>query len=151
MTILYTSLIVHIIAGLVGVISAFALLIGFLRHVPKIRALKIWSVITFFSFILSWATGAYYYVLYYGKAVKPVILAGAYPWVHKIVMEAKEHIFLFIPFMTLVVMIGIFTAPDAILGDRPIKKSLAWLSAFVFVLGALIALAGVAISGAARQ
>ena len=80
-----------------------------------------------------------------------MILAGAYPWVHKIVMEAKEHIFLFIPFMTLVVMIGIFAAPDAILGDRPIKKSLAWLSAFVFVLGALIALAGVAISGAARQ
>ena len=35
MTILYTSLIVHIIAGLVGVISAFALLIGLLHRVPK--------------------------------------------------------------------------------------------------------------------
>ncbi|MEK7593834.1 MAG: hypothetical protein AAB471_01570 [Patescibacteria group bacterium] len=151
MTILYTSLIVHIIAGLVGVISAFALLIGLLHRVPKIRSLKIWSVITFFSFILSWATGAYYYVLYYGKAVKPVILAGGAPWAHKIVMEAKEHVFLFIPFVAFVIMVGIFAAPDAILGDRPIKKSLAWLSAFVFVLGALIALAGVAISGAARQ
>lgn len=151
MTILYIALIVHIIAGLIGVISAFALLIGLLRRVPKIRSLKIWSLAVFLSFMVSWFSGAYYYVLYYGKAVKPIIVGGAYPWAHKIVMEAKEHIFLFIPFVALVVMIGIFAAPDAILGDRPIKKSLAWLSAFVFVLGALIALAGVAISGAARQ
>ena len=48
MIILYTALVAHIIIGLVGVISAFALLIGFLRRMPKIRALKIWSVITFF-------------------------------------------------------------------------------------------------------
>ena len=41
---------------------------------------------TFASFIISWISGAYYYVLYYGTAVKPVIVAGDYPWAHKIIM-----------------------------------------------------------------
>lgn len=151
MTLLQTALVTHIILGLVGVIGAFALLIGLLHRLPKIRSLKIWSVATFLSFIISWISGAYYYVLYYGTAVKPVIVAGAYPWAHKIIMEAKEHIFLFIPFVALVLVIGIYFAPDDIANDKPIKKSLAWLAAFVFVTSALIALAGVAISGAARQ
>ena len=151
MTLLQTALVTHIILGLIGVIGAFATLIGLLHRLPKIRSLKIWSVATFASFIISWISGAYYYVLYYGTAVKPVIVAGDYPWAHKIIMEAKEHIFLFIPFVALVLMLGIYFAPDDIVNDKPIKKSLAWLAVFVFVTSALIALAGVAISGAARQ
>lgn len=151
MTILYTALVAHIILGLIGVIGAFALLIGLLHRLPKIRSLKNWSLVTLFSFVASWISGAYYYVLYYGKAVKPIIVSSAYPWAHQVIMEAKEHIFLFIPFVALVIVAGIYFAPEDIGSDKPIKKSLAWLAAFVFILSALIALAGVAISGAARQ
>ncbi|OGZ04206.1 MAG: hypothetical protein A2648_01330 [Candidatus Lloydbacteria bacterium RIFCSPHIGHO2_01_FULL_41_20] len=150
MTILYAMLILHIITGLIGVMSAFSMLIGFLRRVPKIGALKGWSLVSAISFILSWISGAYYYVLYYGGNVKPIILKSAYPWAHQIVMEAKEHVFLFIPLVSIVVSIGIFLAGEDILNDKPIKKSLAWLTAFVFILGVVISLAGVGISGAVR-
>ena len=151
MTTLYIALILHIIIGLIGVMSSFALLIGILKRSVNIKSLKAWSVTTFVSFLISWISGAYYYVLYYGGNVKPVILNSAYPWIHQIVMETKEHVFLFIPFVSFVVLMGIFMAPDAISNDRPIKKSLAFLTAFIFILGALITLAGVGISGAAHK
>jgi len=53
-------------------------------------------------FLTSWASGAYYYVIHYGKNVKPIIVAGSYPWAHTFFMEAKEHVFLIIPFLALV-------------------------------------------------
>jgi hypothetical protein len=33
--------------------------------------------------------------------VKPLIKEGPLPWAHKIVMETKEHVFIFLPFLGL--------------------------------------------------
>src|SRR3989338_3609359 len=48
------------------------------------------------GFLGSWIAGGYYYVVTYGPLVKPIIKGGSAPWAHAIVMEAKEHIFLFL-------------------------------------------------------
>jgi len=40
-------------------------------------------------------------VEFYGSTVKPFIKEGPYPWAHKVVMETKEHVFLFLPFLGL--------------------------------------------------
>ena len=48
---------------------------------------------------LSWIVGGYYYVAYYGSTVKPLIKGGATPWVHYVIMETKEHVFIFIPLL----------------------------------------------------
>src|SRR3990167_6368538 len=60
------------------------------------KRLKWVAVFAAGSFGLSWFVGGYYYVKFYGSLVKPVILKSAVPWAHAVVMESKEHIFLFI-------------------------------------------------------
>src|SRR3989344_6768256 len=56
------------------------------------------------AFIASWIAGGYYYVVHYGTLVKPVIKAGVAQWVHNIIMETKEHIFLFVIPLSLTVL-----------------------------------------------
>ena len=51
----------------------------------------------------SWAVGGFYYVTDYGTAVKPIIKEGPLPWAHSVITETKEHLFLFIPFIALLV------------------------------------------------
>ena len=86
----------HLGAAILG-IDGFLWLLGelFAERVHMTRA-RIAGLIGLFGFIGSWLLGGYYYLNYYGSLVKPGIVAGTAPWAHKIAMEAKEHIFLFI-------------------------------------------------------
>jgi len=81
--------------------------------------------------------------------VKPVIKSGVAPWVHNIVMETKEHIFLFIiPLSVTVFFITLLGKEDI---DRlKIRNIVLWLSGGIAVLGLLIGAMGFAISAAAR-
>lgn len=101
------------------------------------------------AFVGSWLAGGYYYVIYYGKLVKPGILHGAAPWAHDIIMETKEHIFLFIiPLAATVLFITLLPKEEM---ERLKIRSLAWwLSGAVAVLGLLIGAMGFIISAAAR-
>ena len=45
----------------------------------------------------AWLMGGYEYLTVYASQLKPVILAGTSSWAHRILMEAKEHLFLFLP------------------------------------------------------
>ena len=47
----------------------------------------------------AWFAGGYYYVEFYGAQVKPYIKEGPFPWAHGVVMETKEHVFLFLPLL----------------------------------------------------
>lgn len=47
----------------------------------------------------AWFGGGFYYLEIYGSAVKPFIKEGPMPWAHGVVMETKEHVFLFLPFL----------------------------------------------------
>jgi hypothetical protein len=86
--------------------------------------------------------------VYYGKVVKPVITAGEYPWAHAVFMEGKEHVFLILPFMALALTMGlVFLRKNQ---NTQLQKALAALAATLVILGLFVALAGVAVSGAAR-
>src|SRR3989344_4108764 len=143
-------LIAHIIFGLLGVIAFYAVWMGLLKHKPSPRFLKFSSLWGFIALVLSWFTGGYYYVAYYGTTVKPVIKAGGYPWAHALFMEAKEHVFLLLPFLAAVVALVIWfwsermeTETATPLGSGfQIKRSLVLLSGLITVLGIIITLAG---------
>jgi hypothetical protein len=100
--------------------------------------------------VAAWVIGGYYYVTTYGPVEKPVILGSAYPWVHKVVMEGKEHVFLFIPIMAAVVTIALFSAKGfkemAVKG----RTALGILSALVFLSGFSMALLGFLIAASVR-
>ncbi len=144
------NLILHVLLGVFGVIASYAVWLALLKHTVNTMNARSWSLLATLFYILSWLSGGYYYVTYYGQAVRSVIKAGAYPWAHTVFMEWKEHIFLFLPFLALVVFLVLFLAGERVVGDRQLKSQLATLCGVVTALGIFVTLVGVVVSGAVR-
>jgi len=139
----------HLGFAIVG-IDAFLWLLGQFKDDGGLRKSRIMTAaIGVAAFVASWIAGGYYYVIYYGTLVKPVIKSGLAPWAHNIIMETKEHIFLFvIPLAMTVLCITLLEKEDV---ERLALRRLAmWLSGTVAVLGFLIGAMGFIISAAAR-
>ncbi|MEK7524615.1 MAG: hypothetical protein AAB588_06345 [Patescibacteria group bacterium] len=131
-------------------IDAFLWLFGKLKEVGSSRKSKIiTAAIGTAAFAGSWLAGGYYYVIYYGTLVKPIIKSGLAPWAHNIIMETKEHVFLFI--IPLAVMVLLITLLEKDEMERlKLNKLTLWLTGFVVALGFLIGAMGFVISAAAR-
>ncbi len=139
----------HLGFAIVG-IDAFLWLLGKLKGDGGSRkSMIVTAAVGVGAFVASWLAGGYYYVVYYGVLVKPIIKGGAAPWVHNIIMETKEHIFLFvIPLAVTVLCITLLEKGDL---ERLKLRRLAWmLSGAVAALGLLIGAMGFIISAAAR-
>ncbi len=140
---------VHLGFAIVG-IDAFLWLLGKLNDKSGSRKSKIvTAAIGAAAFLGSWIAGGYYYVVYYGTLVKPVIKSGVTPWVHNIIMETKEHIFLFvIPIAVTILFITLLGEED--MERLKLRRVTLWLSGTVAALGLLIGAMGFMISAAAR-
>lgn len=145
---LQNFLIWHVLLGLLGIVLFTMVLVGLLRSKPKLRALKLSSLVGLLSFLGSWVLGGYYYVVFYGDAVKPIIKAGDYPWAHLVLMETKEHAFLFLPILAIVVTFAIFWGGNQLLADEKFKNSLAVVNLLIVLIGVAILFMGFLISSA---
>ena len=139
----------HLGFAIIG-IDAFLWLLGKFKDdggSRKSRIVTAWVGVV--AFLASWLTGGYYYVVYYGTFVKPVIKSGVAPWVHNIIMETKEHVFLFIiPLAMTVLFITLLEKED--MERLKLRRLALWLAGTVAVLGLLIGAMGFVISAAAR-
>lgn len=147
---LQAALVLHVVTGVGGVVALYALWMGLLKRTPVLERLRAWSFASLLFFVLSWLTGGYYYVTYYGKAVKPVIKAGDFPWAHAVFTEAKEHVFLFLPVLAAVLFLALLWGGDEIERSSALKRSLVFLAGAATIVGILVTLSGVVISGAVR-
>lgn len=151
MTLLQTiALVVHVMAGLIGVIAAYANLIEILRREPQIKKLITASVFSLVGYLLSWVSGGYYYLTYYGSQVKPLILNGPNPWAHSVFTESKEHIFIFLPLIALVTCLLVCANNTKVIQPGSLKKSFIWLTVMQVGLGAFVTVAGFIMSGSVR-
>ena len=141
---------VHIIIGIIGTIASYATLLWLFKRKIPIRLLKISSIITFAAYIIAWITGGYYYVVYYGSNVKPIIKDGSNPWAHSIIMETKEHIFLFLPLLAFVILLVVWFKGDSLQENRSLRNALALVILITLVISVSMALGGIVISGSAR-
>ncbi len=141
-------LVAHVIFGLFGVAAIHFAYMQLIRSHPPYRLVtwSAWSSV--FLFFTSWITGAYYYVVYYGASVKPVILAGDYPWAHQFFMEAKEHVFILIPFLAIVSALGAHALGHHETSE--LKRAVSWTMLLTILLGIGVAASGILISGAVR-
>jgi hypothetical protein len=97
-----------------------------------------------------WVVGGYNYLTAYGSQVKPVILAGPEPWAHSIVMEVKEHIFVFLPIIIIALSLTLaILDKDALLKDPEARRTVAitaslalFMVLLMFLMGAIISSAG---------
>lgn len=147
---LTTILILHVMLGLVGIIASYAAWMALLKKTPSLRILKISALLATVSLFGAWIAGGIYYVVHYGTAVKPRILAGNYAWVHQIVTEAKEHMFLLLPFAALAMAAVIYRSGDRLAIDERMRWGVTFLAGVITVIAVIVALAGIVISGAAR-
>lgn len=131
-------------------IDAFLWLLGEMSHTPwQLKRLRLAALIGVIGYAVSWMAGGYYYVKFYGALVKPIIKAGSAPWVHNIIMETKEHIFLFIiPLAVTVALIAWLREEDWQMLN--IRRPSLILIGLVAGLGLLIGLLGFFISATAR-
>ena len=113
------------------------------------RAQKLALVGSLF-FVLSWITGGYYYVKYYGTSVKALIKEGPSPWAHSIIMETKEHIFLLLPFIAIFTYLLIKYYSKDIIKNKSLKKATLLLCLLTFLISMSMAFMGYLISTAAR-
>jgi hypothetical protein len=151
MSTLFASLLTtHVVLGLIGVIASFMVTFMLLKDELAVSTLKKASLTAFLAYIISWLSGGWYYWKYYGTVVKPVIMKGNYTWAHSVFMEAKEHVFLFLPFVTLCLMLIIWCAPNALATNSQLKKRTFFLSLMITILAIVVTLSGVLITGGAR-
>ncbi len=148
-TIFTFTLITHVIAGVIGVMTLYAILMNLFKRKSSIRFLKFASVTAFVSYLMSWFSGGYYYVLRYGPEVKPLIKGGDYPFVHSFFMETKEHLFLLLPILTFILMLVFFFREKEIVSGGKTKQALVYITVLSFVTALFITLSGILISGSA--
>ena|SRR3989344_5937755 len=139
----------HLGFGVLG-IDGFLWLLGELLASSgnKVR-MKYAAWIGLSGFSLSWLAGGYYYVVYYGTLVKPIIKSGLAPWAHAIIMEAKEHIFILILPVAITAVLSAL-ASDDIRAKLNAPKETTKLIGLVAGLGLAIGAMGFIISAAAR-
>lgn len=136
---------IHAAIGELGVAAFVWVFIELLSNKPALHRVRNAAIVGTIAFFISWFTGGYYYLVQYGPNVKPLIKAGAQPWIHSIVMEIKEHIFLFMPILALLT--------TALVNNykTTYKKIIQKNSVLIVILGALMMTMGYIISTGARE
>jgi len=143
-----TILISHVFLGLLAIAFSVAVFLFLARERYNKKFLKIASLSAFLSYLFSWVLGGYYYLYNYGANVKPGIKAGDFAWVHSVVMETKEHIFLFLPFLAFILFLFIWFCSSLLEERRSLRRLLTILALLNVILGVVIAFMGMVISGA---
>lgn len=145
---LVAALITHVIIGVIGIGMHNVLLMHLLKHEPKYAFLEKMAWGAALCYFIVWSASAYHYVSHYGSAVRPRILAGATPIGHTFFMEAKEHIFLLLPFAAIAIALTVSLLKKY--PDPRVKKSVAFLTLAALAGGVFVAAAGIFISGSIR-
>lgn len=136
----------HAFIGELGIASFIWVFVEMLKpDAKRIKRAKIAAILGVLFFLASWFFGGYYYLNDYGDGVKQIIKAGPQPWAHKIFTETKEHVFLFLPFLSLLTYSLILRFEKETKNPK-LKKSILIMSLTIIVIGALMALMGYLIS-----
>ena len=134
-------------AALMFVWSFIELYSGAESNIRRAKLAVLLGVVFIFA---AWFAGGFYYVEFYGSGVKPLIKAGPYPWAHKVVMETKEHIFLFLPFLGLMAYGVMQRFGNRMAQDRRARVAALYAVGSVAVMAATMALFGFIVSSGFR-
>jgi hypothetical protein len=117
----------------------------------RIKRARIAAVLGAIFIFGSWAAGGFYYVNVYGQEVKPAIKAGPEPWAHSIFMETKEHVFLFLPFLSVLEVFMVFGYGNKLIKDRRMRLSVLLIAGLIVLLGLAMVGMGYIISSGFRS
>lgn len=138
--------------GLVALALVWVILeVRYPKDRSLVRARVASYLAVFFVTAGCWIAGGYNYLTSYGSQVKPVILDGPQPWAHEIIMEMKEHVFVFLPIVALALSITLSVLDrDTFLSDAKLRRALTMISFLAFFMVLLMFLMGAIISNAGQ-
>lgn len=144
-------ILIHAICAELGLFAFLWVLVEMLNP-TETRILRAQNAALFgFAFLFfAWLVGGFYYVEIYGLHVKPLIKASDAAWAHTIVMEVKEHVFLFLPILATVTIAILFKYDTELIENRDARLSVVLLAGLIFLLGFAIAGMGALISSGYR-
>ncbi len=134
----------HAGLGELGAIAFIWAFVELLDPTPKrLKRAKIAGWIGFIAFLAAWVAGGFYYVEFYGENVKPLIKEGPSKWAHSLIMETKEHLFLFLPFLSALALAAMYKVQE--------RKPLLLLTGLIVLLAFSMAGMGFLISSGYRD
>ena len=116
----------------------------------RIARAQVAALTGFACLFFAWLVGGFYYVEVYGLHVKPLIKASDAKWVHSIVMEVKEHVFLFLPILATLTTALLYKYDGKLINNRDARLSIVLLAGLIFLMGFSIAGMGAIISSGYR-
>jgi len=144
-------ILLHATVAEIGLFAFLWVLVELLNPTEsRIKRAKIAALIGVVCLLTAWVVGGFYYVEVYGSQIKPVIKASDAKWVHSIVMEVKEHVFLFLPILATLVVALIYKYDKEIIRSKDARLSIVLLAGLIFLLGFSIAGMGAIISSGYR-
>lgn len=144
-------ILIHAICAEIGLFAFLWVLVEILNPTEtRIARAQTAAIIGFSCLFFAWIVGGFYYVEIYGSHVKPLIKASDAKWVHSIVMEVKEHVFLFLPVLAAVVTALLYKFEAELICNRDARVSIVLLAGLIFLLGFSIAGMGAIISSGYR-
>ncbi len=144
-------ILIHAICAEIGLFAFLWVLVEMLNPSETRIARAQVAALTGFAFLFfAWLVGGFYYVEVYGLHVKPLIKASDASWVHSIVMEVKEHIFLFLPILATLTAALLYKYDLELINNRDVRVSIVLLAGVIFLLGFTIAGMGAIISSGYR-
>lgn len=144
-------ILIHAIAAEIGVIAFLWVLVELLNASEiRIARAQVAALIGCVCLFFAWYMGGLYYVEVYGNHVKPLIKASEAAWVNNIVMEVKEHVFLFLPILATLSAALLYRYDMELIENRDARVSIVLLAGLIFLLGFSIAGMGAIISSGYR-
>ena len=144
-------ILLHATVAEIGLFAFLWVLVELLNPTEdRIKRAKIAALIGAVCLFTAWVVGGFYYVEVYGTHIKPLIKASDAKWVHAIVMEVKEHVFLFLPILATLIVALLFKYDKELIKSKDARVSIVVLAGLVFLLGFSIAGMGAIISSGYR-
>jgi len=144
-------ILLHAAVAELGLIAFLWVLVELLNPTERrIKRAKITALIGLACLLTAWVVGGFYYVEVYGSHIKPVIKASDAKWVHSIVMEVKEHVFLFLPILATLIVALLYKYDMELIKSKDARVSIVLLAGLVFLLGFSLAGMGAIISSGYR-
>lgn len=142
---------IHAFLGEAGALAFLWVLVELLNpSETRLRRARLAALLGTLFLIGAWIAGGFYYVAEYGAAVKPIIKAGPLPWAHTVITETKEHVFLFLPFLAVVVWGLLRRFQNELLENRDLRVAVVLLAGLIVLLAFAMAGMGFLISSGFR-
>lgn len=144
-------ILLHATVAEIGLFAFLWVLVELLNPTEnRINRAKIAAVFGVVCLLTAWLVGGFYYVEVYGSQIKPLIKASEAKWVHSVVMEVKEHVFLFLPILATLIVALLYKYDKELIKSKDARLSIVLLAGLVFLLGFSFAGMGAIISSGYR-